>query len=282
MAVLRRLPRWIPVLVLLAAFGLVRLPVEDRLRNRLAEANLLLPPPGQSAMEQMSQSTLMGTLAGLRSLVATGLVLEAFDHFSHKEWDALQKDYAIVTNLEPRDEHHWVSVVWHLGINATADMQTNRELPEFERKRRFHEYALEAVALAERGIEQLPGSVAIRLQLAEVYREKLRDPCAVARVYGEIMKQPGAPGYAERFHGYFLADCPGEEERAYRHLMRLYRAEERHHKGTLITKIHELEEKLGIPPLQRIPREKPERPEERRLREREAERDTLPGGIVVP
>jgi len=272
MAILRRIPRWIPALVLLAAFGLIRQPLEHRLREELATANLLLPPPGQNAMQQMSQSTLLGTLGGLRSLVATYLVIEAFNHFSNKEWDELQRDYAIVTNLEPRDEHHWVTVIWHIGINATANMQNDMRLPEFERKRRYHEYALSAVELAERGIEQLPDSVPIRLQLAEVYREKLRDPCAVARVYGEIMKLPSAPGYAERFYGYFLADCPGEEEQAYAYLMRLYHAEERHHKGTLVTKIRELEEKLGIPPFQRIPAESGE----------ENDSATQGGKILVP
>ena len=65
---LQRVPRLLLVLLLLAAFGVVRAPVEQRLRDRLVAANLLLPPPAQSAFEQMSQSALMGTLGGLRSL----------------------------------------------------------------------------------------------------------------------------------------------------------------------------------------------------------------------
>ena len=80
----------------------------------------------------------MGTLGGLRSLVATYLTLNAFEHFSTKSWDDLRANYLIITNLEPRDESHWVSVIWHIGINATANMEIDTRLPAFERERRFN------------------------------------------------------------------------------------------------------------------------------------------------
>ena len=256
---LQKIPRLLPALVLLALFGLLRTPVEERLRDDLAEANLLLPPPGRDAMQQMGQSTLMGTLGGLRSLVATYLVLEAYEHFSHKDWDELRETYGIVTNLEPREESHWVSLTWHIGINATADVQTDESLPAFERERRFQKYALEAVEIAERGLEHLPDSAEIRLQLAEVYRQKLEDPCAAARVYGDMIGLEGAPGYVRRFHGYFMARCPGREEEAHDYLMSLYREGEHQHLPTLIKEIKKLEEKLDVPYPRRIPNPDPDR-----------------------
>ncbi len=279
------LPRPLLALALLGGFGLLRTPVEQGLRTRLVEANLLLPPPAQGALEQMGQSALMGTLGGLRPLVATYLTLEAFGHFSTKSWDSLRQTYQIITSLEPRDETHWTSVVWHLGINATANMETSQNLPAFERERRFREYAFQAIELAERGIAQIPDSVAIRIQLAEVYREKLKDDCAVARVYGELMDLPGAPGYSRRFHGYFLARCPGHEEEAYAHLMGLYREGEHQHLPTLIKEIKNLEEALAIPKEFRIPNPDPDL---MRTAPGEApasapsQLQTLPGGIVVP
>ncbi len=248
------------------------------MRERLVAAKLLLPPPAQSAFEQMGQSALMGTLGGLRSLVASFLVLEAFEHFSTKSWDELRQTYQIVTSLEPRDESHWVSVVWHLGINATANMEFDERLPAFERERRFNEYAFQAIELAERGISQIPESTAIRLQLAEVYREKLKDDCATARVYGDVIGLPGAPGYARRFHGYFMARCPGREEEAYAYLMALYREGDEQHLPTLIKEIKNLEEKLSVPGPRRIPNADPDRPQKR---PRQPD-NVLPGGIVVP
>lgn len=250
---LQRVPRLVLVLVALVAFGLVRAPVEDHLRERLVETKLLLPPPGQGALEKMTQSALMGTLGGLRPLVAFYFTLIAYDQFGVKAWEELHQTYQIITSLEPREESHWVQVIWHLGINATASVQFDEDLPPFERERRFQEYAFEAIAEAERGLQQLPESSAIRIQLAEVYREKLRDPCATARVYGEAMELPGTLGYIRRFHGYFLADCPGKEREAYDFLTKLYRQGESQRLPTLIAKIKLLEQKLDIPLALRIP-----------------------------
>ena len=275
---LQKVPRIFLVLFALALFGIVRAPLENRLRERLVVANLLLPPPGQGAFEQMSQSALMGTLGGLRSLVATFLTLEAYDHFSTKSWDALRQTYQIITSLEPRDESHWSSVIWHIGINATANMELDTRLPQFERDRRFKEYAFQAIELAERGIAQLPESAAIRLQLAEVYREKLKDDCAASRVYGDIIGLPGEPAYARRFHGYFMARCPGKEKEAYAYLMALYREGERQHLPTLIKEIKNLEVTLQIPIPQRIPDADPDRPK----KTPKPRANLLPGGIVVP
>jgi hypothetical protein len=277
-SLLQRLPRPLLVLLLLSVFGVVRAPVEQRLRDRLVAANLLLPPPAQSAFEQMSQSALMGTLGGLRSLVATFLTLEAYDQFGVKAWDELRQTYQIITALEPRDETHWVAVIWHLGINATANMEYDERLPAFERQRRFQQYAFEAIDFAERGLEQIPESAAIRLQLAEVYREKLKDDCATSRVYGDMIGLPDAPGYVRRFHGYFMARCRGKEREAYDYLTALYQEGEHQHLPTLIKEIKTLEEKLGVPTPQRIPDADPDRPKKTPKRPG----NVLPGGIVVP
>lgn len=277
---LNKVPRVVLVLVLLAIYGMIRSPFEERIRERMVAADLLLPPPAQDTVEHLSQSAFMATLGGLRSIVATYVSLGAFEHFSNKEWDELRNEYRIITSLEPRDETHWVSVVWHLGINAAANMEIDDRIPMFERRRRFNEYVTEAVELAKKGIAQIPDSAAIRMQVAEVYREKLKDPCATAQMYKETIGLPGAPGYAIRFYGYFLADCPGHEQEAYDHLMMLYRGDARHYKGTLITKIKELEEKLNIPTAKRIPDTARDvgRGSKRRAN---PDKDVLPGGIIL-
>lgn len=275
---IQRVPRIFLVLIALAIFGLVRAPFEKRLRTELVESHMLIPPPAQSAMQNMGQSVLMGTLGGLRSLVATYLVLDAYGHFSDKEWDELYNNFSIVTNLEPREESHWVALIWHMGINATANMELDRSLPEFERKRRFNDYALLAVDVAEKGLEHLPDSVGIRLQLAEVYKEKLKDNEAVSRVYGETMDLPGAPGYTRRFHGYFMAKIPGKEQKSYDYLMSLYRMGDRHKLPTLIVEIKRLEKFLGIPASERITDENPLD----KRRPKKPDSNALPGGIVIP
>jgi len=272
---IRRLPRWLLVLAGLACFGLARGPFEERARAQLVEAHLLLPPLTEDAVQHLNQSALMGSLGGLRSLVSTYLSLKAFDHFSYKEWEDLRRTYRIVTSLEPRDENHWRDVVWHLGINATANMEIDESLPLFERRRRFDDYALSAVAFAEEGLVQNPESSLIRQQLAEVYREKLRDNCAAARVYGEMIGLPGTLGFIRRFHGYFMARCPGQEEEAYHYLFELYHEGEHQRLPTLIKELKILEEKLGIPYPQRIPDRDPD------LRPQDLKQQNLDDGSLI-
>lgn len=269
------------VIVGLALFGIIKDPIEDKLRVQLTESKMLPPQLGQNAMEEMTRSVFMGTLGGLRPLIGAFLTLKAFGHFSDKDWDELNQTYALITYLEPRDEEHWVSWIWHIGINATANMEIDDRLPEFERKRRFFAYALEAVKIAENGIKQNPESSVIRMQLAEVYREKLKDNCATSRVYGETIGLPGALPFVERFHGYFMARCDGKEQEAYDYLTALYREGEHNHLPTLIVEIKKLEKFLKIPVPQRIRDADPDRRPQKSSSKKPAP-NQIPGGLIIP
>ena len=268
-------------MICLFVFGLIRLPVETSLRRQLTESGMLLPLPGHTGIEQLGQSALMGTLGGLRSLVASYLILESFHHFSNQDWDANKRSLLLATYLEPTEESHWVSLVWNRGINATAWVEVHSDLPEFERKLRFQEYALDAIELGNAGLKQLPKSVALRIQIAEVYKEKLRDPAGMARMYGELIGLEGAPMYASRFYGYALSDVPGKEREAYDHLIDLYWAGEYNHLPTLIKKILELQEKLNIPYPLRIPEKDPDARRRMQILNDKPPKP-LPGGIRLP
>ena len=65
--------------------------------------------------------------------------------------------------------------------------------------------------------------------------------------------QPGAPAYAERFAAYELSYCEDHEREAYDWLMRLYQRGENERLPTLIKRLKYLEERLNIPPAERIP-----------------------------
>ncbi|MEO0413357.1 MAG: hypothetical protein AAF226_00235 [Verrucomicrobiota bacterium] len=274
----------ITVFLGLILFGVLRTPFEEHSRTELESAGFLLPTPGANALDQMSQSTLMGTLGGLRSLVATYLVLEAYTHFSNQEWDENKKDLVAVTHLEPNDETHWVSLIWNRGINATADMETRENLPKFERDRLFNEYALDAIELGKKGLIQVPDSIPLRIQIAEVYREKLKDYCGAAEMYRQMLGQPREPAYAERFYGYFLAEC-GEHTKAYQWLLRLYMEGDHQHTPSLLKYIEDLEQLLEIPTPSRISKRQPKtHPKmERQKRDQRLKNGTLlPGGIIIP
>lgn len=275
----KKIPRTVVILAVLATFGLLRAPFENRLGRDLINTKMVIPPPGLTVLDQMGQSALMATLGGLRPLVASFMSLRGYENFSEKNWDELHQTYQVITALEPREEFHWVNAVWHLGINATANMELDTTLTEFERKRRFFNYAQQAIEFADKGIDQIPYSVEIRKQVAEVYREKLKDWSNAAKTYGEIKDLDGAPQYAERFYGYFLAKVPGREREAYDYLKGLYDEGEDQHLPTLIYEIRRLEEILKIPYPERIPEADADR---NRGHPNKPKSNPLPGGVVIP
>ena len=79
---IQKLPRWVSLLIALVIFGMIRTPLESTLRTQLVDSHLLSEPPARDTFMKLGQSTLMGTLGGLRPLVAVYLGLKAHNHFS--------------------------------------------------------------------------------------------------------------------------------------------------------------------------------------------------------
>lgn len=275
---IQKLPRWVSLLIALVIFGMIRTPLESTLRTQLVDSHLLSEPPARDTFMKLGQSTLMGTLGGLRPLVAVYLGLKAHNHFSYTEWDELDTTYGLITGLEPREEDHWVHWIWHIGINATANVQTSRNLTPRQRETEFNRYIQRAIQIGDDALKEHPRSADIRLQIAELYREKLKDPCEASRLYGEMIGLPDSLSYVERFHYYFMADCPGREKDAYEGLIRLYKKSENNHLPTLIVKIKKLEVLLKIPIHQWIPDQDPDE----LIRRQRRSGEPLPGGIRLP
>lgn len=281
----RKLPNWPKILIILLAFGIIRSFFEAPIRKEMIKSNMLLPTPGHTAMSQMGQSALMGMLGGLRTLVATGYLLESYRHFDNDNWDGNRKALLLATYLEPTEESHWDNLVWHRGINAPAWVETRSRLPEIEKRILYHEYTRDAIKLGEAGLRSLPDSINIRKQMAQVYEVKIKDYCGAAKMYGELMRMKGAPTYAARFYGYYLAKCPGKEQEAYDHLSMIYWATKRrgfHQLPSVIGNLLTLQEKLDIPKPLWIVEKDPDAQVAVNRKFVDKKRRPLPGGIIIP
>jgi hypothetical protein len=80
----------------------------------------------------------------------------------------------------------------------------------------------------------------------------MHDPCKTAVYYAKAATFPDSFPYVKRLAVFRLAECPGHEREAYEKLVALYNMGESERVPTLFTKLHELEEKLSVPPEQRI------------------------------
>ena len=68
----------------------------------------------------------------------------------------------------------------------------------------------------------------------------------------QCAKLPKAPQYAHRFAAYELAQCGGHEREAYELLRSLYLRGEDEHLPTLLHWLDTLQQKLDIPPAERV------------------------------
>lgn len=242
------------VIALLLVTGLVRVPWEKQISTHLTAAGLLLPPPGESLREQMGQSATLAALGGLRSLVSIYIALHAHEAWQMTDWETVERDYIMITTIEPRDIDNWIRGGWHLWANASASIEKNESIPEELRKKIQHEYIDKGINFLQQGISNNPDSYKPWMELAFVLREKKGDYCGAAEAYQEALKRTGAPRMTLRFVGYMLARCPGREQEAYTYLRKLYdEGNEHRRKPSVITTLKMLEEKLNIPLIQRIP-----------------------------
>jgi hypothetical protein len=247
---MKRLPLAIAALVL---FGFARLPFEQQLDTDQRLASFRSAKLDLSLREQIGQMGFLAALSGFRSLVAAILWIDAHTAWENTEWGRMAAIFNTVTTLQPRSPIYWDMAGWHMGWNASAAAINDPEQPsEILRHRAQSQYFELGRKFLDDGVKNNPDDPTLRLRLGDILRVKFEDHCAAAKAYADAANL-GAPPFAARFAAYELAQCPERDREAYDLLLKLY------HKGAdertppLVRHIRELEEKLGIPPQDRIP-----------------------------
>ena len=244
---------WIAVLAALVLFGLARLPVERSLDAAFRAANLRAAAPEIGMREQLGQLGYAAALSGFRSLVAAFLWIEAHTAWEQTAWGRMAGLFESVTALQPRSLVYWDLSAWHMAWNASVAARENPEEPsEFLRQRAEREYHRLGRSFLERGIANNPGSYLLQERLGVLLRDKFADHCAAADAFTAAAAKDSAPPYVKRMAAYELAACPGREREAYERLKAIYHLGEEERMPRVITLINELEEKLGIPPAERL------------------------------
>jgi hypothetical protein len=252
-------------LALLAVFGLLRVPFENRIQKRLIADELLNPPPEIGLLDQMGQAAFLATLGGTRSLVAVYMTLMAYDSWRFQDWEELNSKYTVVTSLRADDEEAWIIWAWHNAYNASANMETNPDWREFRRSEDLTREDVSArfidrgVEILRDGIRNNPESGKLYQELGRVMWKKDLDPCGGAIAYEKAKNLPGSLGFTVRFQGYCMAECPGREQEAYEYLSDLYHPGQKHRTPSVIVALKKLEETLDVPFTLRIPDWDPDR-----------------------
>ncbi len=231
----------------------MRLPIESTLWEEHCRASSRTGELDKPLRDQVGQLGFIAALSGLRSVVGDLLFIETHGAWERGEWGRLSLLFRAATTLQPHSILFWEMAAWHMGWNASVAALNDTRLPNEIMRRQA---AASAIAIGKdflvRGIRNNPDRPQLYEALGRLYREKLHDHAAAADCYATAANRPGAAPYDERFAAYELSHVGGRERDAYRALRRLYERGAEQRLPTLIGRMKFLEERLDIPPDQRI------------------------------
>jgi hypothetical protein len=246
--------RTIVIILGLFLFGAAKAPLERRLFIERKQLHLQAPQFTLTLREQMGQLAFVAALSGFRTLVADLLFIQAHVAWERTDWTRVLLLFRQVTTLQPRSTLFWDMAAWHMAWNASTAAINNPAQPRLAlRVKAEREYFDLGRDFLERGIANNPEKPQLYEALARLYREKYHDHEHAAEFYAKAAEKPGAPVYLRRFSAYELSYCEGRESESYERLRQLYNEGEKERLPTLIKRLKFLEEKLKIPPDQRIP-----------------------------
>jgi tetratricopeptide (TPR) repeat protein len=246
------------VTAMLIAFGLIKLPAERAIEMQHRQEHLRGVELNLDLREKIGQLGFVAALSGFRSIVADGLFIQAHVAWERTEWGRVLLLFRQVTTLQPRAILFWDMAAWHMGWNASVAAFNDRTQPRLAlRIKAQREYFALAKDFLERGIKNNPDKPQLYESLARLYKEKYKDHEHASEFFLKAAARPRAPSYDRRFSAYELSYCDGREREAYERLRQLYDEGEKERLPTLITRLKFLEEKLDIPPEQRIPKADP-------------------------
>jgi hypothetical protein len=240
-------------LLMIAGFGLARLPFEQKLAEDHRAAFFHGEKLTLNLRQQVGQFGFLAALSGFRSIVADLLWIKAYAAWENTEWGRMTLLFNTVTTLQPRVVMFWDMAAWHMAWNASLAAYENPKQPRqalrIKAQREYFELGKDFLL---RGIQNNPDRYQLYERLAYLYKEKYNDPAAAAENYARAARFDNAPGYLKRFALYELSYCPGREREAYEKMKALYNQGENERLPTLLARLRFLQEKLQIPEEERL------------------------------
>ncbi len=248
--------RQLQAISVLLVFGVVKLPLEQRVTRDLRQQKMLEEPLRLGVGEDLGQAGLAASLGGLRGLAACMFQLRAHVEFTNVNWAKVDSLYKLVTRLQPRNPQYWEEASWHMAYNAASYYLYNLDLKPMLRGQLYRDHITRGVAILEEGLKFLPDNARLWQKLAEIHWARTKDFKQSGDAYWSSFTHGGL-NFTERFAAYAWAQSedPASWRKGYTVLRRLYDEK----KGTpgLVEYLKILERNLKLPAVQRIPDPEP-------------------------
>jgi hypothetical protein len=221
--------RWLPVCLILAVAGFLRIAVERDMETEFKDQGFRDWSPGLSSRDQLTQAAFVGAMGGFRSLVASVYHLKAHNAFVKKNWGEVERLRTVTASLQPKFWRYWDTAVWDMAWNAFGYYRGEAEDSGDDLNSWYIEnivmptYLQKGIDFAKRGQEWLPDDYRLLKVIADIYTQKMSNPEKAAEWYLKASRKPGAPPHVYRAYAHQLTLCEGMAEEAYRVNEDLYR-----------------------------------------------------------
>jgi tetratricopeptide (TPR) repeat protein len=244
------------VAVILITVSLVTRPLERSLWNDLYRD---VPGLKLEEMDQaLGQGVILGVFGGLRSLVADFAWLQLNQKWEARDLVSLRVFVRLVTSLDPKPEFFWINSARMLAYDVPhwriAKAGGISVLESAAQKQIVVEQVNEAVALLERALVYHPRSANLKLEIGQVYLNRLKDFERAAPWFEAAIVEPNAPYYAARIYADILRAL-GQHQEAYLFLQQVHRElrdDPQAQAGVVLERIRELENFLEMPEVMRF------------------------------
>jgi len=207
----------------LAGTGYLRMPHEQKFTEDLRERRIMQPRIPSETWSEMGQTSLAGAFGGLRSVMASMVSLGAYDHFENSEWYDLQKDYEVITALDPYNPFYWEHGGWHMGWNAASWARRNPDFSPAKRRIMELKYIEMGDAFYREGLKYNPDAKKLWFEMGSMWSHEFKRPdLEKAADAFKMARDSGNPVYRRRYL-FTIARIPGREIEAYEETMRLLR-----------------------------------------------------------
>lgn len=241
-------------LLIILLFGAAKLNFEQRLTEQHRAAFFHGAKLDLSLRQQLGQAGFLAALSGFRAVVADFLWVEGHIAWERTEWGRMALLFHNVTTLQPRNVMFWDISAWHMGYNASLAARNDilHQPSEALRIKTQQQYFKAAEDIYLHGIENNPDGYYLYEMLADLYRDKFKDNLKAFEYYDKAASFPNSPVYEKREAAYHLSYIPGREQEAYDRLAAYYKMGVNERLPTLLLRLKYLEDRLNIPPAQRV------------------------------
>ncbi|QQL45758.1 hypothetical protein [Sulfuriroseicoccus oceanibius] len=241
------------MLGILLVFGLVRWPVESALTRDLRAGGVLPEPLDVTMREQLSQNSYVAAFGGFRSVIASIRDLQAYVAWEDRDWGKVERDYEVITALQPRVGSYWETASWHMAYNAAGYYREDWDeegVTDELRRERWQRYIDRGYEFLKDGMRYNPERWRLPMLAGMLFSDRFKkiDHEKAAHYFEMAAAREGCPEYIRRRVAYELSYVKSRRDDAYQLLQALYDESPQHHLPMLLGSLLDLQLELGVDP----------------------------------